>query len=350
MKAFRRSTFTRALLALFVALALLPAAGGPARPSAAQAGTPYQLLDEVNKLRAARGLAPYVAHDTLMAIAQAHSSYQASIGTVTHYSADGSRPRDRAYAAGYGGGATIFISENIAAGSSLSVQKVVEWWQGDDPHLNTMLGASYVHAGAGVAVVGDYVYYTLDVGWISGVSQPQPTAAPGTTPAAPAPPVATQPLNFPLPLLTTSTAAADGSIIHVVQSGQTLITIANSYGIPLADLMQLNSLTASSILHPGDELTIHRADRTMTPTPTETLTPTVTQTPRPTRTPRPRTETPRPSPANLELASALTLSPTPPARPPGANAGGDVLLSVVGVLVLAGMGLLVLGNYLKRSP
>ena len=53
---------------------------------------PYTLIAEVNALRISNGLQPYTTNSTLMAVAQAHSDYQASISTVTHYSSDGSRP------------------------------------------------------------------------------------------------------------------------------------------------------------------------------------------------------------------------------------------------------------------
>ncbi len=129
------------------------------RSTAAQAGSASALIGAVNQLRAANGLPPLQVNSILMSIAQGHSNYQASIGSVTHTGPGGSRPRDRAAAAGYGGGGTIFISENIAGGANLSVSEVISWWQGDAPHLNTMLGSQYVDVGAGVAVSGNYVYY-----------------------------------------------------------------------------------------------------------------------------------------------------------------------------------------------
>jgi uncharacterized protein YkwD len=46
-----------------------------------------------------------------MAATQAHREYQASIVSVTHTGAGGTRARDRAVAAGYGGGATVNVSK-----------------------------------------------------------------------------------------------------------------------------------------------------------------------------------------------------------------------------------------------
>ena len=71
-------------------------------------------------------------------------------------------------AAGYGGGGTFFISENIAGGTDLSVDGAISMWLGDDPHIQTMLGASYQEIGAGVAKSGGFVYYTIDVAYVAG--------------------------------------------------------------------------------------------------------------------------------------------------------------------------------------
>jgi uncharacterized protein YkwD len=72
-----------------------------------------ELIAAVNALRASYGLAPYKVDPILMAVAQAQNNYSISIGSVTHYGPNGSRPRDHVIAAGYGGGATVFVSENI---------------------------------------------------------------------------------------------------------------------------------------------------------------------------------------------------------------------------------------------
>ena len=192
---------------------------------------------------------------------------------MTHISADGSRPRDRAAAAGYGGGATFFISENIGGGTNLSIAEVITWWQGDDLHLNTMLGASYAEIGAGVAVAGDVVYYTIDTAYVAGGSY-VPLATSAVT-------------AVPIYYVTIATPNADGSVVHIVQSGQTLIGIAQAYGVSVDAIKALNNLVSDSI-YAGDALLIILAG---TPAPTDTATATITATHvdtptrQPTRTP-----------------------------------------------------------------
>jgi len=82
-------------------------------------------------------------------------------------------------------------------------------------------------------------------------SQEVPTAGPTALPVIP---------------LVASTPNPDGSIVHIVQQGQTLVGIAAIYDLPLAELLALNGLTMNSIIIPGDRIIIKPPD----PTPTET--------------------------------------------------------------------------------
>jgi uncharacterized protein YkwD len=300
------------LLALAAIMAARPygAAGAPANQAA------YDLIDEVNALRTSNGLPAYNIDPILMAVAQAHTDYQVSIGSTTHYSADGSRPRDRAIAAGYGGGATVFISENIAGGTGLTPAEAVVWWQGDDPHLNTMLGPNYTDVGAGAGESGGVWRYTLDAGYVAGGSYIAPTAVPGVTGAAAAP---------VSPGFILSTAAPDGSIIHVVQAGQTLWTIAAYYGIDIDVLRKLNNLSASPLLHIGQQIIVQPAT-SPTPTASPTKVVTVTPTVRATATRAAFTRTPPPS-----------SSPTPTPAPPPMGTTSWILIGAGGGLMAIGI-------------
>lgn len=108
----------------------------------------------------------------------------------------------------------------------------------------------------------------------------------------------------------TSTPQPDGSIYHVVQSGESLWSISAAYGIPGSDIMVLNgNSAAANEVYINDVLLIRRAN---TPTPTSNFTatpipttpqPTVfvpSRTPIPTKTPLP-TATPTLPPSTTQL-------------------------------------------------
>jgi len=218
----------------------------------------YTLIAEVNTLRTANGLAPYTINATLMSVAQAHSDYQASIGTVTHYSADGSRPFQRALAAGYPVGGTLslggFYSENIQAGTNLSPQQAVVIWQGDAPHLNTMLSPHLTEVGAGVTDVGGYIYYTLDAAQPSGGIVPNYTPDPNETPSGDGS-GALPTLDWIMPVIT-STPNESGKVIHEVQVGQSLWGIADVYGTTVQAIRALNNMSVDELVYPGELLLI----------------------------------------------------------------------------------------------
>jgi LysM repeat protein len=314
---------TRIYLLIPSLLILLLILGSP--PARAQAGDPYSLIAAVNQLRLANGLPELQVNSILMNVVQAHTDYQALIGEVTHISADGSRPRDRAAAAGYGGGATFFISENIAGGTNLSVSEVIVWWMGDDLHLNTMLGANYAEIGAGVAVVGEFVYYTIDTAYVSGGSY-LPLATSAAT-------------LVPVYYVLTATPNPDGSVVHIVQPGQTLIGIAQAYGVSVTEIKALNNMTTDDI-YVGDELLIRLAG---TPAPTDTPTPTVTAT-------RVASPTPLPTRTPTAVLTSTKAIPTPSPTPDGTSPDmlGNILVGIIAVLGIGGVVLMVAGGLLKR--
>jgi LysM repeat protein len=307
---------------------------GNSGQSSAQAGDPYSLIDAVNNLRAANGLPAYQIDGILMSIAQAHSDYQASIGQVTHTGVGGTRPRDRAAAAGYGGGGTFFISENIAGGSDLSVDGAISMWLGDDPHIQTMLGVNYQDIGAGVAVANGFVYYTIDAAYVAGGNySPVATYTPGG------------PTAIPIYIVQTSTPNPDGSVIHTVRSGQTLIGIAKAYGVLVAEIKDLNNLTGDDI-YVGDKLIIRLAS---TPGPTSTLTATSTPTRSATPTHRPtRTATPSATPEVSPVGGELSSGTSGGADQGGQDLVGNILLIAIVVLAAGGVILMVVGSVLKR--
>ncbi|RME05638.1 MAG: hypothetical protein D6803_08530 [Anaerolineae bacterium] len=313
-------------------------------PRAPQADDPYAVVAAVNEFRATRGMGPLTIDAALMAAAQAHSDYMASIRQVTHYGPGGSRPVDRAMAYGFGGGAKVFISENIAGGYNLTIQEAIyNYWQ-DELHLYTMLNPNAVYIGAGTGVAGDYVYYTVDAGYYSGAPAAGTTSGGGNNAAAPT--VAAPPPNpNPVDPFIKSTPREDGALIHIVGYGQSLIGIVNTYGADLNEVLKLNNLTLDSVIYPGDEIIIRPS---YTPTVTVTASPEPpTATPSITPTPKPQSPTPLPTlPPLATIVPSPTLSPTPlvisPQREPVVV--GAVLTSLTILLVVILLGLR------KRSP
>ena len=273
------------LLLVCACLCLCLAFSAPAR---AQGGDAYALIDEVNALRASEGLAAYSVDAGLMSGAQAHADYMASLGTWTHERADGSNA------------SSLGIAENVAMGMQLSPNYAVYVLWTDSLHWPTMVGHSAGSVGAGVASDGSNIYYVLNVlpaGQAIQARVADPAAAEQNVQAAALLQQATPEPVF-LGILT-STPNPDGSIIHVVQSGESLWGIADAYGMSMSEIMvnSGNSPAAEQVFI-GDRLVIRRA---FTPTPTDNSTPTPTPiTPqptvfRPTRTPVP-TATPMPTP------------------------------------------------------
>ncbi|MGE5224884.1 MAG: LysM peptidoglycan-binding domain-containing protein [Omnitrophica WOR_2 bacterium] len=143
----------------------------------------------------------------------------------------------------------------------------------------------------------------------------------------------------------TATPNPDGSIIHTVEYGDSLYSIAVEYGVTIATIKELNQLTTNDIVA-GQKLVI-RLGASPTPTQPVTATPNPTWTPRPTST---VTATRRPT-----YTPAPTVTPKPTATPKtpltllGLSSGKiDPLLIGIAVLALGGVLLMVVGTVLKR--
>jgi LysM repeat protein len=142
-----------------------------------------------------------------------------------------------------------------------------------------------------------------------------------------------------LPVLQ-ATPMPDGSIVHTVQAGQTLWTVAAVYDIALADLLEQNGLTENSLLHPGDELLIRPATEPTAP-PAAGITPTATS----------RPPAASPTPPAAPAAPAAVVAPTAASLIEPADL--TITLSPVQWLLgAAGLGLLAVGVAfaLRRRP
>jgi LysM repeat protein len=134
---------------------------------------------------------------------------------------------------------------------------------------------------------------TVPISATVGISSTVDLTASATGPDAQIPAEATappQPTATPVP--PTPTAS---SVIHTVESGETLSEIAQRYGVTIEAIVEANSLQDASQIIAGQELVIPASDQvppTATPMPQATQPPT----PRPTKKPPPPTATPKPPP------------------------------------------------------
>lgn len=274
------------------------------------------LIAEVNALRVNNGLQPYTVNATLMAVAQAHTEYQAAMGTVTHYGADGSRPYQRALAAGYPVGGNLdaggYFSENITAGYQRTPAEAVLSWQGDAPHLNTMLSPYLTEVGAGVVDVDGYIYYTLDAstpsnGVVSVTNTPDLNVTPdGTETVDDSGALPT--LDWIMPVIT-STPDGAGKIVHEVQVGQSLWGIADVYGTTVQEIRDLNYMSVEELVYPGELLFIRQAPTPLPSTPRVAATPSTAPTlPLLTETSLPTRETEGPPPTDAAVTEIPSAS------------------------------------------
>lgn len=286
----------------------------------ARGSTAAEVIQAINQRRQQRGLPPLQTHPILMSIAQQHSNYQASIGQGTHFGPDGSRPKDRAIAAGFGGGANVFISENWAAGLKMSIEEAITQHWDDYWHRHTMYNEKAEYIGVGVAYAGNTVYYTVDTGYW--VGSPSSSSDNDQTSSLPTPAPQAAPVQK-------ATPRPDGSLTHTVKPGQTLWTISAVYEIPIEDLEEQNGLTANHVLQPGEEIIIRTAPA-MTTTPTQATPDSQTESP----TPEPTKPTQTPTQSGSTGPGDTLSSPSP--SPSKFKQTAKNPLMIVSAVVIAG--------------
>ena len=305
------------------------------QPTQAQAGTAWEVLAEINAYRAANGLPPLVENQYLNISSQNHVNWMAETGIYSHTGIDGSTSTERAIAAGYGGGSSVRVTENWARGPGMTASEVVyQSWATSDIHNSQMLSTSYNEFGAGVALDGDgMTVYVVNFGIVLGSSiEPQATTAPSTGPTSTPAPI--------IQSITTSTPNPDGSVIHIVQYGETLWTIVEAYNVNMPDLLALNGLTEEDAIFPDQQLLIIPASIEVQETPETTGTPgEVTSTP--TLAPSPTaTRTFALSPTLM--AEDITETPEPRTNFLRNIFSGDTLIVGIGLVAVSVLGIALL--------
>ncbi len=286
----------------------------------ASGATAADLIALINGWRVAEGYSALI-EDPLLDVTAYDTAYTMAVQGL-HAHIGNAAGRIAAY--GYGDGSTVHCTENFAMSyGEADINEISSYWNDPDHRLPATY-AYYKHVGAGVASYNGVYYYVLHACYTSAGTY---TPGSGTNTTTTATSIVSQII---VPVVT-ATPQADGSVMHIVQSGQSLWAIATAYGTKIDTIKQLNSLTSDSIYN-GDELIIYPAGSMPTPAPSATPSPTAA----PTQSSTPTEE------------EKLTITPTTEVTPTQVvPAGGKnnippqtiigyaiVLVSVIGLLAM----------------
>jgi LysM repeat protein len=234
------------MVLVFLAGFLRPINDVQAQPVQSSTVTAYDLILAMNTLRTSNGLPALIEDPIVNAVAQTTADIMAANQMSWHIG----NVRGRLAAAGYGGGGTVWGTENFAVGN-MSVDEIMVAWS-DPDHMRPATIAAYCHVGAGVATASNgMTYYVLQAAYTSEKACGEYTSPPGTTPrpGGGAPPQIIVPVKI-------STPDADGKIYHIVQAGQSFWAIAITYQITIRDLEIWNNLSRDTPLQTGQRLFI----------------------------------------------------------------------------------------------
>ena len=260
-------TLKKILLASILSLALIPFGFARVQVADAQESTPTpaELINEVNALRLASGLNALAAHPALMQIAQDEANGIAS-GMPGHW-----RPNDLTLGQwmmtlGYPLSGDLsqdgYRSENWTPAQTS--KDAVQSWLGDEPHTNTMLSPYRSDIGAGIVATEDGFIFVIETALqttsgqmqsnasviLTGIPLTQQAYNAGATLAAEN---GTLP-QYSLPVAI-ATANLGGDVIHEVQYGQTLWSIAITYGTTIKEIQRLNNWDSDDV-YVGQQLLV----------------------------------------------------------------------------------------------
>ncbi len=208
-----------------------------------------ELILAMNTLRVSQGLPPLIEDPIVNAVAQGTAEIMAANNMSWHIG----DVRGRLAAAGYGGGATVWATENFAMGS-MGIDEIMQTWA-DPEHMRPAVIPAYCHVGAGVAQAADGTYYyVLQAAYASDQACGEYKSVSGDDPensVNQAPPVSQ--VIIPVKI---ATPDSDGRIYHIVQAGQSFWSIAIAYQITIRDLEVWNNLSRDVALLVGEKLFI----------------------------------------------------------------------------------------------
>lgn len=242
-----------------LASALLLITISPAMAAPQAAPTAYEVIAAVNALRASHGMDPYLVDPILMLAAQMQADYLASTPNFGdgHVGPGGTDADARAHSLGYPEVPGLDINENWGSlPEGVPIETLIFGGWGDAQHMHTMLHDRGQHVGAGVSFSGRQYYVVLDVAafWGDAGLTAQPTSvAYGQT--------AGEQLfisQYIAPVVQ-ATPAADGSITHIVMSGQSLWMLSHHYAVDIERLRQLNPFVYEDVIFIGQKILIRPA-------------------------------------------------------------------------------------------
>lgn len=232
---------------------------------------PADIINAVNNLRLSYGLPALYAHPVLMQIAQEQANGIAS-GLPGHWRPGNMTLGQWMMSLGYplSGDLTQdgYRSENW--GPATTAEEAIQMWLGDDLHTNTMLSTTRSDIGAGVSVGDGQFYIVIETALqtTSGKMQSNAAAILTSIPQTQAAysQIETQAaINGVLPQysvpVSLNTPFPNGRVYHEVLYGQTLWSIAVSYGTTIKQIQSLNNLGNSDTVYEGQTLLV-RTDAT----------------------------------------------------------------------------------------
>ncbi len=252
---------------ILAAVFLFPQGKASARaafiPHAQSGGvTAYDLIIAMNTLRASYGLPLLVEDPIINAVAQATAEIMAANNMSWHIG----DVRGRLQAAGYGGGATVWATENFAVGTSFGIDEIMVVWS-DPSHMIPAVNPAYCNVGAGVAETGDgRIYYVLQAAYVSGKACGEYKSPDTGSINPPGGVTGGSQLIVPVQI---ATPDATGKVFHIVKTGQSLWSIAVAYKITIHDLEVWNNISRETKLQIGQKLFIpgENTEGYATPTP-----------------------------------------------------------------------------------
>jgi uncharacterized protein YkwD/LysM repeat protein len=249
-----------AITLILLVLSLSPCGKALASPSAEDdLPTAAQVIEAVNALRSNRGLSALSVHPVLMQVAQAEANGIAN-GLGGHWRPTGLTLGQWLISLGYplSGDLTQdgYRSENWIAAKS--AKSAIDTWKGDAVHANTMLSPDRSDIGVGIAV-SDQVYIVL----ITALQTPSGAMQAGAylilTQAISSPGAAKgfMPSQYINPVVL-STARPNGDVIHKIQYGQSLWSIAIAYNTTINQIRAWNNLGEETTVYEGQVLLVQR--------------------------------------------------------------------------------------------